>query len=358
VVADYTKLLDELMAQVAEANASDLHFTVGRHPVLRVSGQLLPLTKKPILMPDDAFGLAETLMGKEKYAEFLRNMEMDFAYSYKDKIRFRVNAYFQRGHVGVAMRVIPVKIRTIEELSLPLALEEFTKKEQGFFLCVGPTGHGKSTTLAAMIDVINKTRSELIITIEDPIEYLFTSDRSIIHQREVGTDTKDFKTALRSMFREDVNVAMIGEMRDYETMAAAVTAAETGHLVFSSLHTNNAAQTIDRIIDSFPAEQQSQIRTQLANTLIGIFSQRLVPRISGGLIPAYELLISNAAIRNLIRENKVHEIDIVIETSAEFGMESFNRSLIDLVRRGEITMESALTFSLNPNELRAFAGRI
>lgn len=357
MVAEYQKLLDDLMASVAEASASDLHIAVARHPVIRVSGQLIPLTKKAILAPDDVLGLADAMMGKERYETFLADKETDFAYAYKDKIRFRVNAYFQKGHVGIAMRVIPVKIRTLEELGLPITLEEFTKKEQGFFLVVGPTGHGKSTTLAAMIDIINRGRAELIVTIEDPIEYLFTSDRSIIHQREVGIDTKDFRTALRSMFRQDVNIAMIGEMRDYETMSAAVTAAETGHLVYSSLHTNNAAQTIDRIIDSFPGEQQGQIRAQLANTLIGIFSQRLIPRVSGGLIPAYEILIANAAIRNLIRENKIHELDLVVETSAESGMVSFNRSLIDLVRRGEITMESAVAFSLNPSELRAYSGK-
>lgn len=357
MAAEYQKLLDDLMANVAEASASDLHIAVARHPVIRVSGQLIPLTKKAILAPDDVLGLADAMMGKERYETFLADKEMDFAYAYKDKIRFRVNAYFQKGHVGIAMRVIPVKIRTLEELGLPMTIEEFTKKEQGFFLVVGPTGHGKSTTLAAMIDIINRSRAELIVTIEDPIEYLFTSDRSIIHQREIGIDTKDFRTALRSMFRQDVNVAMIGEMRDYETISAAVTAAETGHLVYSSLHTNNAAQTIDRIIDSFPGEQQGQIRAQLANTLIGIFSQRLIPRVSGGLIPAYEILIANAAIRNLIRENKIHEIDLVVETSAESGMVSFNRSLIDLVRRGEITMESAVAFSLNPSELRAYSGK-
>ncbi|OGF59303.1 type IV pili twitching motility protein PilT [Candidatus Giovannonibacteria bacterium RIFCSPLOWO2_01_FULL_43_160] len=354
---EYSKFLEELMTQVAEAGASDLHIAVGRHPVLRVSGQLVPLTKKPILTQADTAGLVEAMMGKEWFQEFLQNKEKDFSYSYKDKIRFRVNVYFQKGFIGAALRIVPYKIKTLEELNIPQILAEFSKKEQGFFLVVGPTGHGKSTTLAALIDLINHTRTEHIITIEDPIEYIFLPDRSMIDQREVGLDTKDFATALRSMFREDVNVAMIGEMRDHETMAAAVTAAETGHLIFSSLHTNNAAQTIDRIIDTFPGAQQGQIRTQLASTLIGIFSQRLVPRISGGLIPAYELLLSNAAVRNLIRENKVHEIDLVIETNAEVGMVSFNRSLIDLVRRGEITMENALLFSLNPQELRILAGK-
>lgn len=354
---DYAKFLEDLITMVAKENASDLHLSVGRHPTLRVSGQLVPLSKIPILTAEHTKGLAESMMEANVFAEFLNNHERDFSYSFKDKMRFRVNVYFQKGYVGVAMRLIPVRIKTLVELNIPNVLLDFTKKEQGFFLCVGPTGHGKSTTLAGMIDVINHTRAAQIVTIEDPIEYIFTPDRSMVDQREVGSDTADFGVALRSMFRQDVDVAMIGEMRDHETMATAVTAAETGHLVFSSLHTNNAAQTVDRIIDSFPGAQQGQIRSQLANTLIGVFSQRLIPRISGGLIPAYELLISNPAIRNLIRENKAHELDLVIETNSENGMISFNRSLMDLVRRGEVTMENALTFSLNPQELRILAGR-
>lgn len=349
-------MLDELITNVAESNASDLHISVGRHPMLRVSGQLISLNKKSILTPEDTAGLVASMITKEEYEKFLNEKELDFSYSYKDKVRFRVNAYYQKGYIGVAMRLIPVNIKKFEELALPPVLQEFAMKEQGFFLVVGPTGHGKSTTLASLVDVINHTRTERIITIEDPMEYIFTPDRSMVDQREIGGDTKDFTTALRSVFRQDVNVIMIGEMRDHETMAAAVTAAETGHMVFSSLHTNNAAQTIDRIIDSFPAAQQGQIRAQLSNTLVGIFSQRLLPRISGGLVPAYELLISNSAVRNLIRENKVHELDLVIETGSDSGMVSFNRSLVDLVRRGEITMENALAFSLNPKELRSMAG--
>lgn len=354
---EYAKFLEELITMVGKENASDLHLNVGRHPTLRVSGQLIPLTKIPILTPDATAGLAVSMMGKDNFDEFMKRHERDFSYSYKDKIRFRVNTYYQKGYIGIAMRLIPVRIKTLAELGLPSILLDFTKKEQGFFIAVGPTGHGKSTTLAAMIDAINHTRNEQIITVEDPIEYIFTSDRSMVSQREVGADTDDFPIALRSMFRQDMDVAMIGEMRDHETIATAVTAAETGHLVFSSLHTNNAAQTIDRIIDSFPGAQQSQIRSQLANTLIGVFSQRLIPRISGGLIPAYELMISTPAVRNLIRENKVHELDLVIETNSEMGMVSFNRCLIDLVRRGEITMENALTFSLNPQELRILSGK-
>jgi len=224
-------------------------------------------------------------------------------------------------------------------------------RRQGFFLVVGPTGHGKSTTLAAMIDLVNHETSQNIITVEDPIEYLFTQDKCIINQREVKTDTGTFASGLRSMFRQDVDIVMIGEMRDPESVSIAVTAAETGHLVFSSLHTNNASQTIDRIIDSFPAVQQNQIRIQLAGSLLGIFSQRLIPRVSGGLIPAYELLVANTAVRNLIREGRTHELEMVIETGSSEGMISLNTSLLDIVRRGEITMEDALAFSMKPTSL-------
>ena len=351
---EYAKLLEDLITGTAKENASDLHLSVGRHPVLRVAGQLITLSKHPILTPDDTSALAELILGKERFAIFQKTHDHDYSYAFKDKIRFRVNTYYQKGYMGIALRAIPVKIPTLEELNLPPILLEFTHHEQGFFLAVGPTGHGKSTTLASLVDIINRTKTERIITVEDPIEYLFTPDRSLIDQREVGSDTNDFATALRAMFREDVDVVMIGEMRDPETISTAVTAAETGH---SSLHTNNAAQTIDRIIDSFPGSQQNQIRSQLASSLLGVFSQRLIPRTSGGLIPAYELLISNSAVRNLIRENKIHELDLVIETGGEAGMISFNRSLVELIRRGEITMENALVFSLNPKELRTLAGR-
>jgi twitching motility protein PilT len=256
------------------------------------------------------------------------------------------------GQVSIAMRLIPSKIRTIEELNLPPALHQFTKAHQGFVLICGPASHGKSTTLAALIDEINHTRTEHIITIEDPIEYVFEDDRSIIDQREVGEDTLSFARALRAALREDPDVIMVGEMRDPETMAIAITAAETGHLVFATLHTNSAAQTIHRIVDSFPSEQQNQIRAQLSGSLLGIVSQRLIPRVKGGLIPACEIMINTPAIANLIRENKIHEIPSVIETSAEIGMMTLNRSLADLVKRGEISFENALNYSLNPAELR------
>jgi twitching motility protein PilT len=352
---DFARELEDLITTVVRETASDLHFSVGRYPTLRVNGALIPLTKKQVLTPEVVRGLVFAMLEPAKQEEFTRRKELDFSFDHKGRARFRVNIFFQRGFIGCAMRLVPVKIRTVEELNLPKIIKDFARKEQGFFLIVGPTGHGKTTTLAALIDLINHERAEHILTIEDPIEYLFSADRSIIDQREVLTDTTDFNVGLRSVFREDINVLMLGEMRDYETMAAAVTAAETGHLVFSTLHTNNAAQTVDRIIDSFPAAQQAQIRAQLSNTLLGIFSQRLIPRVSGGLVPAFELLIANAAVKNLIRENRVHEIDLIIDTSSQEGMISLNRSMMELLRKGEITMESAIAYSLNPSEFRLLA---
>ena len=342
------------MGIVVKEGASDLHISAGRHPTIRVDGTMVPLLKEEIVTPDLARDFVFSLLNPAQQERFLREKELDLSYDFQQRARFRVNVFHQRGFMGAALRLIPAKIRTFAELNLPPILDDFVHRQQGFFMAVGPTGHGKSTTLAAMIDLINHSRGDHVITIEDPIEYLFTSDRSTIDQREVGIDTIDFHRALRSMFREDVDVAMVGEMRDPETIAAAVTAAETGHLILSTLHTNNAAQTIDRIIDSFPPEQQSQIRAQLASTLIGIISQRLIPRIAGGLIPATEVMIVNPAVRNIIRENKVHELDMVIETSSEAGMISLNRSLVDLVRRGEISVESAMLHSSNPKDMESF----
>lgn len=344
--------LDQLLEAVVREQASDLHIAVGKKPTLRVSGALVELQQHEVLTPDGVAEMCRALIPKDRAPEFAQHKELDFSYAYAAKARFRVNVYVTNGNYGAALRLVPMNIRTVEELGLPASLKSFTSRKQGFFLVVGPTGHGKSTTLASLIDLINHERAEHIVTIEDPVEYQFTQDRSIITQREVGMDTDDFHTALRSMFRQDVNVGMIGEMRDADTIAAAVTAAETGHLIFSTLHTNDASQTIDRILDSFPANEQHQIRAQLANSLIGIFSQRLIPKVSGGLVPAYELLIANAAIRNLIREGKVHEIPMVIDTSAQEGMVSLNRSLVELVKKGDIALESALTYSLSPEELQ------
>ncbi len=347
---DYKKLLEDLINTVVKEGGSDIHISEGRSPVIRVSGYLVPLLKINPLTHEDMLGLLDHLMIPENKQLFLQDREIDFSYS-NNVARFRGNGFFQQGKIAIALRLIPHTIQTLEQLRLPPILETFTRKKQGFFLCVGPVGQGKSTTLAAMIELINQERLEHILTIEDPIEYLYEPKKSIIDQREIKIDTKDFHTALVSMFRQDINVALIGEMRGLDTISTAVTAAETGHLVFSTLHTNNAAQTIDRIIDSFPSDQQGQIRMQLAGSLTGIFSQRLIPRISGGLIPAYELLINNNAVANLIREKRTHEINTVIETGSQLGMIDLNRSLAELVRQGEITIENAYRYSLNPKVL-------
>ena len=347
----YKEELSDLIKTVFQEGASDLHLSEGRKPTIRVSGFLLPLVKRDVLTKEMMNGILSELTNKENKDIFLTKKELDFSYSIENGERFRGNAYFQQGVVSVALRLVPKKIRSFEELNLPDILKTFAEKQQGFFLVVGPVGHGKSTTLATMVDYINSSRAEHILTIEDPIEYLYEQKRSVIDQREVRIDTDDFPNALKSMFREDVDVVLIGEMRGIDTISTAVTAGETGHLVFSTLHTNSAAQTIDRIIDSFPAGQQDQIRSQLSNSLNGIFSQRLIPRISGGLIPAYELLINNSAISNLIREKRTHEINTVIETGSQEGMVDMNRCLADLVSRGEITIESAYQFSFNPKNL-------
>lgn len=348
---NYKKELEELVEILIEENGSDLHLSVGSHPVIRVSGSLVPLTKKPVLNEEDTQGFAQSMLNETQFERFSSEHEIDFSYSYKEGKRFRGNCFFQNGTISVALRYIPNDIRSIAELKLPPILESFAKRQQGFFLCVGPVGQGKSTTLAAMIELINETRSEHIVTIEDPVEFVYKPKKSLIEQREVRIDTADFGVALHSAFRQDVDVILVGEMRGRETISTAVTAAETGHLVFSTLHTNNAAQTIDRIIDTFPAGQQDQIRLQLSGSLLGIFSQRLIPRIQGGLIPAYELLINNSAIGNLIRERRTHEIQTVIETGLEQGMIDMNRSLVELVQKGEITVENAFSYSLNPKGL-------
>ncbi|MCX6757396.1 MAG: PilT/PilU family type 4a pilus ATPase [Candidatus Nomurabacteria bacterium] len=347
---DYQKTLEDLISEVIREGGSDLHLGAGHVPAIRVAGELIFLVKYPELSKEDMTGILPLLLDKAKLDKFNLNQEIDFAYDFKGQARLRGNAFFQKGLIGIALRLIP-KVKPLVELNLPPIIAELARKKQGFFLCVGPVGQGKSSTLAAMIDLINSEEASHIVTIEDPIEHMYTPKKSIINQREVGIDTQDFHIALKGVFREDVNVIMIGEMRNQETISAAVTAAETGHLVLSTLHTNNASQTIDRIIDSFPGNQQDQIRTQLASSLIGIFSQRLVPKITGGLVPAYELLINNNAVSNLIREKRTHEIDVVIETGSESGMIDLNRSLLELVRAGEISIETAYQYSLNPKVL-------
>ena len=305
---DYTAQLKELLQEVCKSQASDLHLSVGNYPTLRINGSLVPLTKKNVLTPEETQGFATSLMDEDQIQRFLKEKELDFSYNFEKNTRFRVNVYLQRGVISIALRFIPSKIRNFEELNLPATLKQFCEQNQGFVLVTGPSGHGKSTTLAALINEINHSRADHIITIEDPIEYIFQNDHATVDQREVYQDTLSFARALRSTFRQDPDVIMVGEMRDLETMATAITAAETGHLVFATLHTNNAAQTIHRIVGSFSSEQQAQVRSQLAGSLLGVISQRLIPRIQGGLIPACEIMFNTSAVANLIRENKIHEI--------------------------------------------------
>jgi twitching motility protein PilT len=345
------QLLNDLIDTVIKESASDLHLSEGRSPVIRVAGFLLPLVKFSPLTKEDMDGFMNIFLTPESSQEFIDRKEVNFAYSKRPSERFRGNAFRELGKISIALRLIPSRIRTFSELHLPPILETFARRQQGFFLVVGPAGQGKSTTLASMVELINQERLEHIVTIEDPIEYIFTPAKALIDQREIKTDAIDFPTALWGVFRQDADVIMIGEMREPQTIATAVTAAETGHLVLSTLHTNTASQTVDRIIDSFPADAQDQIRIQLSSSLVGIFSQRLIPRISGGLIPAYELLINNTAVSNLIREKRTHEIDTVIETSSELGMIDLNRSLATLVKNGEITAENAFLYSVNPRTL-------
>jgi len=356
-MADYKQKLNDLLLTTARQNASDLHLAVGRYPILRIDGVLIPLQKESLLTPEMTENLIFNLLAPEQKEKFLKEKEIDLSYSFEDKARFRINVFYQRGYMAAALRLIPAQIKTLEELNLPPILHDFTKLSQGFVLVVGPAGHGKSTTLAALLDEINHSRTDHIITIEDPIEYMFSQDKCIVSQREVKTDTLDFHNGLRSLLRQDPDVIMIGEMRDTESIAMAMTAAETGHLVFSTLHTNSASQTVDRIIDSFPAEQQGQISSQLAATLVGIVSERLIPRIEGGRLPACEIMISNPAIRNLIRERKAYQIDLVIETSVQEGMLTLNRALVDLVKKKAISLENAELYSLNPSELRILLER-
>lgn len=348
---DYKRELGALIELILHEQASDLHFSVGAHPLIRVSGSLIPLLKKPILTDADVNAFAKILMRDDQYERYRGYVEIDFSFENAEGVRFRGNAFYQRGKMGIALRLIPNVIRTFTELNLPPILDSFTQRSQGFFLCVGPVGQGKSTTLAAMVNRINQTRADHIVTIEDPIEYVYVEEKALVDQREVGIDTRNFETALNAALRQDVDVILVGEMRNTETIAAAVTAAETGHLVYSTLHTNDAAQTINRIVDSFASTQQDQIRIQLASSLIAIFSQRLIPHIAGGLVPAYELLINNTAVSNLIRENRIHEIPSVIETGLEQGMIDMNRSLARLVQNGDITVESAFTYASNPKGL-------
>ena len=342
--------LSTLFDLVIKEGASDLHISEDRVPYLRISRQLVPLTKFKVATRASMEAVLDKILSESKKTNFKNKQSADFAFTHKQE-RFRSHAFVESQRICITFRHVPKEVPSLKDLGLPDVLSNFARLKSGFFLVVGPTGHGKSTTLASLVEIINSERLENIITIEDPIEHLFVQKKSVIHQREVGLDTPDFKDALHDAFREDMNVIMVGEMRDAETMLTAVSAAETGHLVFSTLHTNNASQTVDRIIDSFDPNQQNQIRAQLSASLSGIFSQRLIPKISGGLVPVYELLINNTASSNLIRERRTHELNMVIETSSNEGMIDFNRCLVERVNNGEIRIEDAYLYSTNPKSL-------
>lgn len=354
---DIEARLKNILTIVGQQGASDVHFVIGRPPTLRINGKLHQLTKEQVLTPDDTKGLADIILTDDKKAELAEVGQTDLSYNFEDRARFRVNIFYQKGHISIAMRFVMNKIRPLEELNVPTSLYNFTNSTHGLVLMTGPVGHGKSTTLAALIDHINHAEERHIITIEDPIEFVYEQDRCIINQREVGRDAKSFSAALRAVLREDVNVVLLGELRDLDTISTAITAAETGHLIFATLHTNDAPQTIDRMIDVFPAHQQNQIRLQLANVLLGVVSQRLLPQLSGGRVPAIEIMFNNHAVENLIRENRVYQIDSVIETSLKEGMISLDRSLADLVRRGIVDIDEATAYAKNKDYFAMLVGK-
>ena len=336
----------------AQQGASALPLTAGRFPTIRVDGKLIALNRESLLAPDDIRQMADIFLSEENKKKLIAEGQTDFSYNFEDKVRFRVNAFFQQGYLSIAFRIIPREIRNLKQLNIPDFLYDLTKHSQGLVLVVGPVGHGKSATLAALINEINHTQEKHILTIEDPIEYIYEQDKCVINQREVYQDVRSFQEALKAVFREDANVVLVGELRDFESIATAITAAETGHLIFATLHTNDSPQTIDRIIDVFPSHQHNQVRSQLANCLLAVVSQRLVTRIDGGRIPAMEIMIKNYAIENLIREGKTHQIGNVIETSASQGMITMDKSLADLVRRGVVSLDSAMPFVKDPKNFQ------
>jgi twitching motility protein PilT len=344
--------MEKLLAEATNRNASDLHISVGYPPIIRVDGELVSLEEN-VLSPEKVEELVFSVLTDERKELLEVNREIDFAYSYEGSkgARFRVNAYYTMKNIAAAFRLIPTRIKTIEELMLPQMYHQFAKLKQGLILVTGPTGHGKSTTLAAILEDINRTRFCHVVTIEDPIEYVFEGKKALIDQREMNDDTHSWKIALRSVMRQDPDVILVGEMRDFETIASAITLAETGHLVFATLHTNSASQTLDRIIDVFPENQQQQVRTQVANTLQGVIAQRLIPLEKGGRRAVSEIMLNNSAVKNLIREGKMHQVDNVIRTSADIGMVYLEKSLVGLVREGVITVQTAQEYAVHPEEV-------
>ncbi len=337
--------IDDLLKEAQEYGASDVHITVARPPFFRIDGKLAPVGENPLSQEECTSMIERLLANNEKNIEVLKQeRQVDFSYAIEGGVRFRVNIFYHIETLSAALRLIPSRIQTIEELHLPPQILQFADLKQGFVLVVGPAGHGKSTTLAGLIDYVNNSRREHVITIEDPIEYLFTDKQSIIDQREIGHDATSFADAIRVTLRQDPNIVMIGEIRDQESMQTALTVAETGHLVFATLHTNDAGQTVERIIDSFSPEQQQQVRSQLANVLSGVVSQRLLPWTSGGRIPAVEIMMATTAVRNVIREGTIHQIPGIIQTSADVGMQTMDASLQALVDAGAVRLEDARAY--------------
>lgn len=347
--------IENLLEEVVRAKASDLHIQVGLPPILRVDGSLRAIPNLPIVDDQAAEQLIFSILDESQQQILTKDKEFDFSFSFGDIMRFRVNAFHERGNLAAALRAIPNEIKTVAELGLPPIISSFAELPRGLVLVTGPTGSGKSTTMAALIDKINSERADHIITIEDPIEFTHKSKKSVVAQREVHYDTYSFAAALRSALREDPDVVLIGEMRDLETISSAITIAETGHLVFATLHTNSAAQSIDRMIDVFPPHQQPQIRSQLSNILQAICSQRLIPAIGGGRVAAAEILIANSAVRNIIREGKTHQLDAVIQTGADQGMQTMDRTLVKLVQTGVITYDEARSHAVDLNEFNRLA---
>ena len=343
--------IEVLLEEVIKKNASDLHIQVGLPPMIRIDGQLLPVQGAEVLNEEGVEALAFAILDEDQKQILLKDKEFDFSFAFGDLGRFRVNAFHERGNLAAALRLIPNEIRAVEQLGLPSIINKFADYPRGLVLVTGPTGSGKSTTLASMIHKINSEKAVHIITIEDPIEYTHKSIKSVVVQREVHYDTYSFSAALRSVLREDPDVVLVGEMRDLETIASAITIAETGHLVFATLHTNSAAQSIDRMIDVFPPHQQPQIRSQLSNILMAIVSQRLIPQIGGGRIAAAEILVATPAVRNIIREGKSHQLDAVIQTGSEFGMQSMDKTLVKLIHDGTISYDEARNFAVDLDEL-------
>jgi twitching motility protein PilT len=349
--------IKNLLQLTIDRKASDLHLIAGVPPTLRIDGNLLPIPNEPVLTTEVISQYLKNIMSSQQLEHLTVNKELDFSLAFSEKARFRVNAYTQKASLAVGFRTVPLIIPPIDSLGLPKIIHSFTNLFQGLVLVTGPTGHGKSTTLAAMLDEINARRACHIVTIEDPIEFILHSKKAIVSQREMHSDTHSWTIALRSVLREDPDVVLVGEMRDYETIAATLTVAETGHLVFATLHTNSASQTVDRIVDVFPEEQQDQVKLQLSNVIQAVFSQRLVPAIGQGRLIAYEVMLSTSATRTAIREGKTHQIDSIIQTSTEAGMNTLEASLANLVKSGKITLETAQNYSLRPDDLNRLVRR-